>query len=476
MTHAVRSGGASAGSYASWPLSATPSDSGSAGSARTGSARSHSRGTDDDEPEWLQSAAADVGVGRSRARLGGSSASVASSVVDGSSTARAQRRRRSAAAASAGLSAASSSGRKRRVRGADTAEPPAFVAVAGHPGAIQASAGAASAGEASACLARQLVYVAVDDASPASAPAVPRTTSPDFTRASPASPLSAREWLRAWFPETAAAALLASEASPANNEAGAGAPTSSQHHEGVLTPAPRAAVALDAAALATGPRAVDVPTTPLGACPRMAATGHAATGQVTTASVGSRAEPLGLGHVAATPPMTAAAAPMRVVSAPTSLFDCAWQNRAVIFTKATLAKHAWTDRRRALEAVKRHARAAASRATHSRTVASHRRRQRLSALAAARERWSRAVAQDASDLEHAAKRRRVAEAAAARSGFVGRELRRAWRRWRAKLLVEDARTIRLLAATAAASKGRKRRGLAAWRQCDPRQEAPADDR
>jgi hypothetical protein len=191
------------------------------------------------------------------------------------------------------------------------------------------------------------------------------------------------------------------------------------------TPAPRAAVAHEAASAPTGRYAIDSPSTPR-----------------PWQLVPTRAHSW---------PLTGAA---------WALVE--WQDRATVFTKATRAKQAWSSRRRALEAVRRQARAAASQAALSRKVASHRRRQRLYALATARERWSVAVAQDTVGLEHAAKRRRVAEAAAARSGFVGRELVRAWRRWRAKLLVEDARMIRLLAAAGAASKGRKRRGFAAF--------------
>lgn len=111
--------------------------------------------------------------------------------------------------------------------------------------------------------------------------------------------------------------------------------------------------------------------------------------------------------------------------------------------------------------MRQHATEAAAGRADARKVAAHRRRRRLSALSIARERWSLALAVSAADVERASKRRKTAQDAARRYGFIGRDLTRAWRRWRAKMLVEDARMIRTLAALGVASKQRKQRGLAA---------------
>ena len=153
--------------------------------------------------------------------------------------------------------------------------------------------------------------------------------------------------------------------------------------------------------------------------------------------------------------------PRRIKSAATAAADAQseanwddWQERAAVWNKATVARRAWHDRRQALWAVKMNARAAASRAARTKLVSPYRRWRRIRSLAAARERWSLAIATTEQD-DHTPKRRCVARVERAdRADLAICHLTRAWRRWRALLLAKSARQLRLLAA---ASMGRASR-------------------
>ena len=136
--------------------------------------------------------------------------------------------------------------------------------------------------------------------------------------------------------------------------------------------------------------------------------------------------------------------------------------RAAAWSHATLARHAWDGRRRAMAALRLHARARTIATSHSQQADAHRRRCQLKALATARHQWSCAVAAGRTDALVAARQRlTMAQAVAERSGLSWRRLAHAWRRWRAALLARNARQLRLHAAATLGDRKRSLHGFVA---------------
>ena len=129
----------------------------------------------------------------------------------------------------------------------------------------------------------------------------------------------------------------------------------------------------------------------------------------------------------------------------------AWHDRAV-WVRAMVTRRSWNDRRCAMAAMRMHASNAAAHAARCRQVAAYLRRHRVRAFASAMQQWSTYIRQSASPQS-------LGLETVVAAGLIGRELARMWRRWRALLLVEQARLLRCMLAAGVAERSQKRRGL-----------------